>query len=260
MSHDKLGDRMKAYEKREDIPLQRGLPIICRLDGVAFHTYTKGLERPYDMRFLAVMQETTKKLVEATNAVVGYTQSDEITLVIFNRKGGETYFGNKRSKLISVLASKAARYFAAAAKIHLPEHGKEADFDCRVFQVPTFMEVYNNLLWRQQDAVRNSVLMLTQGYYSSKEMHGKKQPDCHEMLHAVGVNWADQPEHFKEGIFVKRQVYQRPFTTEEIAKLPMKHHARTNPNLTVERSLIAVEQQTLSKLKDPVQWLLASCK
>lgn len=80
MSYDDLGDRMKMYEGQEAgrhfIP---HLPIIARMDGRAFHTFARDLEKPYDSRMMESMCSVTTALVHETNAIVGYTQSDEIT-------------------------------------------------------------------------------------------------------------------------------------------------------------------------------------
>lgn len=237
---DDLGDRMKFYENRGVSNLLTTIPIIARLDGKAFHSYTKGLDRPYDAGLSEMMLKTTKYLVEETNARIGYTQSDEITLIWLaddNRSG--LWFDGRPYKMVSVLAAMASVYFNSLVEELLPEKfGKNALFDCRVWNVPTKGEAVNCLIWREQDAVRNSVQMAAQSLYSHKELHGKNSAQLHDLLHAKGVNWNDYPPFFKRGSYVQRKTITRLFSNEEIDKLPEKHEARKNPNLIVERKTV----------------------
>jgi tRNA(His) guanylyltransferase len=146
MSEDDLGDRMKGYEMAEaGRMLIKTLPIMIRLDGKAFHTFTKGLKRPYDERLSTLMANTTKYLVEQTNALVGYTQSDEISLVLYSDDPlTQVYFDGRIQKLTSVVASMTTMYFNKFMASALPEKAdKVALFDCRVWNVPTLEEAAN---------------------------------------------------------------------------------------------------------------------
>src|SRR3954465_15117325 len=160
MSKDDFGDRMKAYESAETerylMPL---LPIYARIDGRCFSGFTDGLERPFDLRITRAMVETTKSVVEETHARIGYTQSDEISLVWQqDRYDSEVFFNGKVQKLVSVLASLASVKFnqvclaeetlAERARAQLPV------FDCRVFQFPNRTEAANAVLWRAKDATK----------------------------------------------------------------------------------------------------------
>lgn len=235
-----LGDRMKLYEGQHMHTFTPLLPIVARLDGKAFHTFTRKLSRPFDEAFVDLMRDTTRWLVEETCARIGYTQSDEITLIFYSPDmRSQVYFDGRREKLNSVLASMATAYFNRGVinSEYLRERCPEfAFFDCRSFVVPTLIEACNVLQWREQDATRNSVLMLAQSHFSHKQMQGKKVPDLHDMLHEIGVNWNDLPDRLKRGSYFQRRKIVRAFTTDELDKLPEKHAARTNPNLTVERS------------------------
>lgn len=256
---DALGDRMKSYEMAEaGRMLIPGLPVMLRLDGKAFHTFTKGLKRPYDERLSTLMTNTTKFLVEQTNALIGYTQSDEISLVLYTSSPeSQTYFDGRIQKLTSVVASMATMYFNKHLASALPEKvDKMALFDCRVWNVPTLEEAANCILWRELDATKNSISMAAQAYYSHKVLHGKNSSDKQEMLHQKGVNWNDYPSFFKRGSYVRRVTKLMKFTTEELDKLPAKHEARKNSNLMVERSVVeVVEFPPLTQVGNKVEVL-----
>jgi tRNA(His) guanylyltransferase len=237
MSEDDLGDRMKMYEAMEAgrhcLPR---LPIMLRLDGKSFHTFTQGLARPYDQRMSHAMIFTTRQLVHETNALIGYTQSDEISLVLWAENfESEMFFNGRIQKLCSVVASMCSVYFNEfkdAAGIH-PD--KRAFFDCRVWTVPNQEEAANTILWRELDASKNSISMAAHAVYSHKELHGKSGSEKQEMLFQKGINWNDYPTFFKRGTFIRRVRRMTKFSTDELERLPEKHEARQNPNLEIER-------------------------
>jgi tRNA(His) 5'-end guanylyltransferase len=238
-----LADRMKGYEgreaKRRALPR---LPVIIRLDGKNFSKWTKGLARPFDARMSELMIEVTKRLVEATGAVIGYTQSDEITLIL--RAAGRDsalYCDGRFQKLCSISASMAAVHFNALLPTYLPEKGDSlAFFDSRVWEVPNLDEAVANLIWRERDATKNSISMAARALYSHKALQGKNGSVMQDMLMDKGVNWNDYPPMFKRGTYVQRRTSTRKLTAEEIALLPPKHSARTNPDLVVTRSSVEV--------------------
>lgn len=227
-----LGTRMKEYEAVSKTFLMRRTPVIIRLDGKAFHTFTRGLDKPFDETFVSIMQYTMLNLCEnIQNCVLGYTQSDEITLVLIDYKDRETcaWFDDKVQKMVSVSASLATLYFnkylsemladlrdemaladynimaANAYQRNEAKHSKwcnkeyKAIFDSRVFNLPQY-EVTNNLIWRQQDAERNSVNSLAQSLYSHKELQGISKKDLqNKMFTEKGVNWNDLPTRLKRG-------------------------------------------------------------
>jgi tRNA(His) 5'-end guanylyltransferase len=240
---DDLGDRMKGYEsaeaQRRCMPL---LPIIGRLDGKGFSKFTKGLKRPYDKQLSDLMVETVKYLVEETNAVCGYTQSDEITLAWYSSTTeSQVYFDGRIQKMVSVLAAKCSVRFNKLLPEYLPgKVGLEPVFDCRIWNVPTLEEGANCFLWREFDATKNSISMAAQEYYSHTELMNKNGSDKQEMLFQKGVNWNDFPPFFKRGSYIQRRSVVKKFSTEELEKLPAKHEARTNPDLMIERTEYAV--------------------
>ncbi len=253
---DEFGDRMKMYEgveaSRKLIPL---LPIIARLDGRSFSTFTNGLERPFDRRMSGLMKECTVHLVEETNALIGYTQSDEISLIMFAPDfRSQVWFDGKVQKMTSNLAAHASAFFNKHLAAFLPEKAHlMPTFDCRVWNVPNKEEAVNAVLWREQDATKNSVSMATRHYYSHKEMENQGRADMMEMLFKKGVNWNDYPDFFKRGSYVRRIKTSGAFTAEEIEALPPKHMARKDSTLTVERSLVVpVDMPPLAKVVNRV--------
>jgi len=240
---DELGDRMKLYELaeagRKFMPL---LPIMARIDGRCFKSFTKGMKRPYDPAMTEMMVETTLYLVDYTNACMGYTQSDEITLAWHSTDiKSKIWFDGRISKMTSQLGAHATLCFYTECVDRAFRYSlKLPTFDARVWQVPNRTEGANVFLWREWDATKNSLTMAASEYYSHAELHEKNGADKHEMLHAKGVNWNDYPAEFKRGTFVQRRTLVMPFTTEELDALPPKHAARTNPGLTIERSRVLV--------------------
>jgi tRNA(His) guanylyltransferase len=238
MSHDDLGDRMKMYEglhcSQRFIPL---LPIVARIDGRAFHTFTRGMDRPFDQRLHGAMVATAEHLAKETNANLVYTQSDEISLVWHSTSiKSQIWFDGRVCKMTSQLAAQATLAFYRAILVSMPEYAdRMPSFDARVWQLPTRGEVANMFIWREQDATRNSISMAASTVYSDKELFGKNSKEQQEMLFQKGINWNDYPDAFKRGVYVQRVTKAVPFTTEEIETLPPSHEARSNPDLLVAR-------------------------
>jgi tRNA(His) 5'-end guanylyltransferase len=257
VSKDNFGDRIKVYEGIETnqsfIPL---LPIIVRLDGRSFSSYTSNMNRPYDLNMVNAMVGTTKALVEETGAVVGYTQSDEITLVLYSpRFDSQIWFDGKKLKIISCLASLCAVEFYKRIVKQIPEKAYSTPtFDCRAFNVPSKVEAANCVLWRELDAFKNAVSSAARYYYSHKELDGKTGNEKQEMLFAKGINFNDYPAFFKRGTFVQKRRSIRKFTPAELAVLPPKHNGRVNPDLEIERTdVIEVDMPSFSKVTNRVE-------
>lgn len=254
---DDLGDRMKMYEMAEAgrnlIPL---LPAMARIDGRSFSSFTKGMDRPYDVRMSGLMVSLTKFLVQETNACMGYTQSDEITLTWFSDDiRSEIFFAGRIQKMVSVLSGMAAVKFSALMEHLLPTEYRDKlpHFDVRVWNVPNKVEAANCFLWRELDATKNSIGMAASAYYSHKELMGKHSGEKQEMLFQKGVNWNDYPPFFKRGSFIQRRKTLRKFTHDELICLPPKHEACVNPNLQVERTdYVVVEMPPFSKVVNRV--------
>jgi tRNA(His) 5'-end guanylyltransferase len=237
---DALGDRMKMYEAAECgrtfMPL---LPIYARIDGRCFSRFTHGMDRPYDERLSRAMVQTTKALVEEFHAVIGYTQSDEISLAWLQAgPDSQMLFGGKVHKLNSVLASFTAAVFGKRCfdDEHLHDFAARhaPHFDARVFQLPNVDEAANAFLWREQDATKNAVSMAARSVYSHKALDGKSGPEMQEMLFERGINFNDYPAFFKRGTFVRRKAVSRVLTGMEIERIPEKH--RPEPEALVTRT------------------------
>ena len=253
---DDFGDRMKELEQAEAgrrfLPL---LPILARIDGKCFHSYTQRLNRPYDDNFCMLMVETTKFLVSKTQAKIGYTQSDEISLVYYSDSyDSQVFFDRKIQKMTSVLASMATAYFNMRALHCLPSFSDDglpvewdencgasrppAFFDCRVWVVPTKTEAANAILWRELDASKNSMSMAARSKFSHAELANKTGPQMQEMLFSKhGINWNDYPAFFKRGSYVRTRRVLRELTAEEMANIPEKF--RPKPGDKILRSEVA---------------------
>ena len=222
---DSLGDRMKGnYENRAKTYLIRRTPVIIRLDGKAFHTFTRGFKRPYDELFHQAMNNTLKYLCENIQGCkIGYTQSDEITLLLtdYDTVTTEAFFDYNVQKVCSIAASMATLMFNKYFRIAINEffsgktlsddlgdyhttmsvaRDKGAMFDARCFNVPK-EEVTNCFIWRQQDATRNAIQMLGQANFSHSDLQGRSCSDIQDMLMLQkDINFNDMPVAFKRGI------------------------------------------------------------
>lgn len=229
MKYDALGQRMKKYEFITRTHLVPRMPVIIRIDGKAFHTFTRGFKKPFDEILVKTMQETMKYLCEnIQGCVLGYTQSDEITLVLVDYKKLDScsWFDYNIQKCSSVAASMATmafnREFAHQVRRYKEEKIKDkkqiwnsykdnyyatiynaiskgAMFDARCFNIPK-EEVCNNILWRQNDATRNSIEMVGHANFSQSQLHKKNCNDIQDMLMLErGINWNNFPTHLKRG-------------------------------------------------------------
>jgi len=181
-----IGRRMKEhYEDRTRFYLPRRTNTIIRLDGVAFHTYTKNLEKPYDENLRYAMAMATKEVVKrSAGSVFGYFFSDEISILFQDSKTPETeaWFDGCIQKMASVSASMASLAFYNTIKSY-----DFAFFDARVFTIPDPVEVQNYFLWRQLECKRGFINMLAQMHFSPKELHGKNNNQRLEMLASKNV-------------------------------------------------------------------------
>lgn len=262
-----LGDRMKTYEASVGSTLVKRCPAILRVDGRAFHTFTKGFDKPCDERMKRCMHAVALALCEdISTARIAYGQSDEVSvlLVDYNRLDSDQWFDGAVQKIVSSAAATATMAFnremhrlsqeastvwnnkivdsrlrAADTDPYLKKlsflEGKLncAVFDARVFSIPR-EDAANNFVWRQQDAVRNSIQGAGQARFSHKELHGKSCDDIQEMLFSqYGINWNDFPVEQKRGF----AAYRKPRTRE-------------TPSGTVEAMLWAVDTEIPTFTKD----------
>ena len=209
-----LGSRMKDYEKVSKSYLPKRMPVIIRIDGKAFHTYTKGFDKPYDNNLVDLMGEVTSLLVSnIMGCKFGYTQSDEISLLLTNdtNLNTEAWFNNNVQKIASVASSMATAYFNMLLPKYIDKGlkapvGTPALFDARVSVLP-HKEVANYFIWRQEDATKNSIQMLAQSIYTQKELNGIKTKDLiNKMVAEYSINWLEIPKKLQRGIAVYRYV------------------------------------------------------
>lgn len=236
---DSLGDRMKSYEGISRIYLTKRVPVIIRIDGKAFHSFTKGFRRPFDEILIKAMQETAKYLCKnIMGCKIAYTQSDEISLLLedYERVETQPWFENNLQKIVSISASMATMAFNRAFADAVNERysyytGINADewtgsteefdklfdnyfakigtamFDSRVFILPK-EEVCNYFIWRQQDATRNSIQMVAQSLFSHRQLQNKNCDQLQEMMFQEhNINWNDYPTVYKRGSCVTKEQY-----------------------------------------------------
>lgn len=244
-----LFDEMKGYERVSRYFLERKKPVIIRLDGRAFHTFTRGLKKPFDSILAKTMQETMLKLcarIEGT--IIGYTQSDEISLLLgdWRQETTQPFFANNIQKITSVAASMCTLYFSQYFRSNMQDaydrgeiddcdvekYRKKiedgATFDCRCFNLPDNEEVLKYFIWRQKDCIRNSIQATAQSMFSHKELNNK---NCDEqvamMIRDKDFYWEDKiSETNKYGTVAERCKKQMEVTNR-----------KTNERIEVERNI-----------------------
>ena len=226
MSHTPFDTRMKAYENLSKDFLMKQTPVIIRIDGRAFHTFTRGLKKPFDHVLARSMALTAEYLLNnISNCVFAYTQSDEISLLLCDYENirTEPWFDNNQQKLVSLSAAMATlafnRFFEQESMREeilatgdteyfdtLERKRYKAVFDARAFNLPK-EEIVNYFIWRQQDATRNSIQMVAQAHFSEKQMHKKNTSVLQDMLMLEkGINWNDTPVRYKRGVAIYKKL------------------------------------------------------
>lgn len=236
--------RMRGYEYVTRTHLPRRIPAIIRVDGKAFHSFTKGLRKPFDDFFRNIMQLTMQYMCEnVQGCVFGYTQSDEISLLLtdYETIATDAWFDYTIQKMCSVAASMATlafnKFWAEEFQAQIEHWDREDDgtmdeemekwvweylvntiqpklftamFDARVFSIPKD-EVCNYFIWRQQDATRNSIETVGQTYFSQKDLNGRSQNEIQEMLwQQHSINWNTYPIAYKRGVCCSKVLRETP--------------------------------------------------
>jgi tRNA(His) 5'-end guanylyltransferase len=209
-----IGDRIKKYEAASKTTLLHRSYIVLRVDGKAFHTFTKDMEKPFDKKLMEAMVSTGEKMAkEMMGFKLGYHQSDEFTFILTDTDTYESqmWFDAEVQKLCSITASMFSAYFNSAMG------GTEAVFDCRAFNVP-LDDIANVFIWRQRDWERNSIQMYARSFFSHKELHNKGHEEMHELLFSKGKNWSNLSEQEKNGTFITKggRRINKKMTYEEI--------------------------------------------
>lgn len=203
---DEFGNRMKGYEDKTRTYVDTKLPVIIRLDGTAFHSYVRGCTKPFDDNLINVMNETAKYLcAHIHGARMAYVQSDEISILInsYVHSNTQCWFNGNIQKMASVSAGMASAVFSNMSPKIFGEY-KMATFDSRVFNVPV-EEVSNLFLWRQQDAMRNSISSFTRSFFSDKQLFGKNGLEMKQMCIDKGFPWEDINHEYKMGRVILKE-------------------------------------------------------
>ncbi|TCP69128.1 tRNA(His) guanylyltransferase Thg1 family protein [Baia soyae] len=207
--HDDFGNRMKAYENSFRMYLPKRMPILLRIDGCHFHTFTRGLNRPFDEKLALAFWETCKFLAaNMMGCKLIYHQSDEISILLTNydKLMTESWFDNNLQKIVSVSASLATAKFNEIIREMIP-NAPLATFDSRAWILP-HDEVVNYFLWRQMDATKNSISMLAQSQFTQRELNGLDGKQLQDKLMLEkGMNWNDLPIWQKRGVCITKQEF-----------------------------------------------------
>jgi len=261
-----LGDRLKFYESRWEESISAKDHIVIRIDGHKFSKYTKGFKRPFDEILSKAMEQTTTELVKEFQAVVGYTQSDEITLVIPSPKPTKVHYNKlpteqnhayngRVQKMASLASGFATMAFNRVMNKLITEFGYSlmkgeyslednkylndiedkigsAWFDARVYSVDSDIEAFNSVLWRVRDAEKNSRSMFAQAYCKHKDlqnMTGKEQVQF--CLDTTGEDWGKVDDRYKYGILVKKEKYIKFTRGEDLNRFCGKQQATERTRL-----------------------------
>ena len=235
----KLGERMKSYEHVWRQKLIRRMPIIIRIDGKAFHTFTKGLKKPFDDIFMDAMQATAEYLLkEVQGCKFVYVQSDEISLLLtdYDNYDTEAWFDNNIQKMVSISAAKASVFFNQRFSLNCIDYNiksKEAGtydsnysyklleagstlpvFDARAFNLDKD-EVCNYFIWRQEDCIKNSISMIARTMFSEKKLHGKSTIERKDMLLDAGIDIAKEySTYHRRGTALYYDIISVPYDSE----------------------------------------------
>ncbi|EHS57081.1 tRNA(His) guanylyltransferase Thg1 family protein [Paenibacillus kribbensis] len=211
MKKDDFGNRMKGYENAYRLSLPRRLPVIIRIDGAHFHTFTRGMTKPFDENLILALWETCKYLAQnIMGCKLVYHQSDEISLLLTNydKLTTQSWFENNLQKMVSISASLATAKFNEEIQKVYPDKPL-ATFDARAWVLP-HDEVANYFLWRQQDATKNSISMVAQAHFRHSELEGLNGNQLQDKLFTEkGLNWNDLPVWQKRGICITKQQYHK---------------------------------------------------
>jgi tRNA(His) 5'-end guanylyltransferase len=190
------------YEVRTRTYLPRRTYTIMRLDGKAFHSFTKGFDRPYSKKLINAMDQTAIALCKNIQGCrFAYVQSDEISLLLtdFSTIDTDAWFDGQVQKMTSVSASIATAHF----NLHINSE-RLAYFDSRVYTIADPIEVENYFVWRQKDAIRNAIQMHAQSLYSHIELACKNQIMQLEMIADKGTPHDVLPQGFRLGRFISK--------------------------------------------------------
>lgn len=202
-----IGDRIKRYERASNNVLTPRMPVFIRVDGKSFHTFTRGMEKPFAQPLINTMVKAAELTAQEMQGFkLAYVQSDECTFMITDYDTLETsgWFGYEINKLVSITAAMFTAYFNKYWHLDVEEQRFETVFfDARAFNVP-IEDAPNVFVWRQRDWERNSIQMLARSVFSQPQLERKNMAAIHDMLHEKGINWAKLSPQLKNGTFIRR--------------------------------------------------------
>lgn len=244
---DDVGDRCKEAERRmlAVAAISNEDSFIIRVDGRAFHTFTRGLHKPYDEDFHKCMKQAASTVLTQLKAQFAYVQSDEISYV-FTAKGTDGFthpFNGRKDKLLTVVASLTSVAFMKALDANIFLAGTSdrlPHFDARLVDVfgdeSTIEDILHSVMWRENDAMRNSIAMAAQSMFSHKELQGANVAKQVEMMATKDVIWGALPARQRRGTYLKMVTEERVLTEEERARIP--EDVRPDEGTTFKRSTI----------------------
>ena len=255
---ESLGDHCKSLESGEaGRSAVKGKPLIVRLDGRSFHSFTKDLDKPFDAGLIALMNKTTEALVNEFQPLIAYTQSDEISLVWYLPEDSvsDYPFAGRFQKMCSVTAGFASAMFCKHLASYLPQKmDRTPHFDSRAWQVDSLTEAAQVIVWREFDARKNSVSMVAQSVFSHKQLHGRDTISKIMMLMERGIDWTTLPSHLRRGSFFRRVLVERTLTEEEWLAIPEKHRP-TLDTLVKRHHVDSIELPPLHRMTNLVDAL-----
>lgn len=211
-----IGSRIKRYEESSNHSLLPKCPVFIRVDGKAFHSFTKKMKKPFDKKLRNAMIVAAQKTIEEMmNFKLGYHQSDEFTFLLIDTNKHETqpWLSNRAQKICSITAGLFTAHFNQAM------NGTTASFDARTFNCP-LQDVPNVFIWRQRDWERNSLQMFARSFFSHKQLENKGKEEIHEMLHIIGKNWSKLDDIWKDGTFLtKKKQINKKMNYEELREI-----------------------------------------
>lgn len=236
---DPFGMRIKGYESASETYLDKTKYTIVRIDGHGFSKWTKGFNKPFDDFIVRSISETSRALMEEFKAVVAYSQSDEITLIL--EPDDNLIYSGRIQKITSLMASFASMTFNRLIQeeminidldfvegkyakypedkiTFLKSKAGKAFFDARVFQVDSDTEAFNSLLWRTFDCKRNSKNVFAQSILSHKQCQNKTSDELVQLCAELGHYWHDLPEKYRYGILWKKESYEK-----DVADIELDH-------------------------------------
>jgi len=220
-----LSDRMKQYENvnRHYLSLKdTDDVIVVRVDGRAFHTYTRGAKEPFDEMLQSSMNEVARELCEnIQNASFAYVQSDEVSIIVTPSKESSLWFDGNIQKMCSISAAIASTRMTLESP-RIFGKMRVAQFDSRVFAIPRD-EVVNYLIWRQSDATRNSVQMLARSIFSHKQLLGKSSETMKQMVREAGRPWENEAIGSTRGRCIVKQSFQEQVEYVDKRTKEVKH-------------------------------------